>query len=106
MPINESHTSVTAGDQDEILDWDEGVKCRWLLTREDIPSGTTSGWSAGSSGGIHFRYFLLNFDKRHVDTVLHSYLPRVVQLYKAKMDKEEGIKIHTIRHESLHCRNA
>ncbi|XP_075484337.1 AAA-ATPase At3g50940-like [Primulina tabacum] len=93
-PLKQEELSVTVDNNQEIIDFHDGVKLQWILLSSSIKRATQGNKNGNQK--TELRYFELSFHKKFKDTVLKVYLPYILR--KAKEIKEEikTVRLHTV----------
>ncbi|XP_073127611.1 protein HYPER-SENSITIVITY-RELATED 4-like [Henckelia pumila] len=93
-PLKEDELSVTVDINQEIIDFHDGVKLKWILLSSAIKQANQGNKNGNQKTAL--RYFELSFHKKYKDTVLKVYLPYILR--KAKEIKEEikAVRLHTV----------
>ncbi|KAA8528672.1 hypothetical protein F0562_036027 [Nyssa sinensis] len=86
--------AVTIDKKEEIVDFFQGVKFKWILQCTAIKQMAKANRNANPRSEL--RYFELSFHKKHRDMVLNAYLRYILQKAKAIKEERKALKLHTV----------
>ncbi|KAF8405271.1 hypothetical protein HHK36_010172 [Tetracentron sinense] len=86
--LQEKKLSVTMGKREELIDVFEGIELRWKCM------STKSDQSPGGPGRTERRSFELSFPKKHMATVLNTYLPDLESKSEALKEGNKAVKLY------------
>ncbi|CAI9753420.1 unnamed protein product [Fraxinus pennsylvanica] len=98
-PEKDEEFTVTVDKNQEIIDFHAGIKFSWILQSTQV-KGTTKSDKNGSTR-TEFRYFELNFHKKHKDNVLKVYLPYVLRKAKDIKEEKKVVRLHTVDYNGI-----
>lgn len=102
LPNKESKMSVTMDRNEDVADTFNGVSLKWTFISRSIPTryfnDPDNYYSMAKS---ELKFFQLSFHKKHKQMVLETYLPYVLEKYRAMKETNKTLKIHTLKFERL-----
>ena len=102
LPNKENKLSITMDGNDDVNDTFNGVSLKWTFISRSIPTRYFNDPdNYHSIANSELKFFQLRFHKKHKQMVLDSYLPYVVEKYRAMKESNKTLKIHTLKFERL-----
>ncbi|KAL6222370.1 hypothetical protein ACLB2K_005762 [Fragaria x ananassa] len=96
--------TITMESNEEIVDFFNGVKFKWVLVSRQVESKDFyNPRDLNSTLRSQVRCFELSFHKKHLDMVLDSYLPHILDEAKSIKQDKKTIKIFTMDPNNLYC---
>ncbi|KAL6207463.1 hypothetical protein ACLB2K_018421 [Fragaria x ananassa] len=90
-PEKEKQLQVNIDRNQELVDYFNGVKFKWVMVTEKPAANKRD---QGSQSEV--RHFEISFHKKHRDMVLSSYLPYVLKKHREIKEEIKVVKLHTI----------
>nr|XP_011459538.1 PREDICTED: probable mitochondrial chaperone BCS1-A [Fragaria vesca subsp. vesca] len=90
-PEKEKQLQVNIDRNQELVDYFNGVKFKWVMVTEKPAANKRD---QGSQSEV--RHFEISFHKKHRDMVLSSYLPYVLKKHGEIKEERKMVKLHTI----------
>ncbi|KAL6212886.1 hypothetical protein ACLB2K_018101 [Fragaria x ananassa] len=90
-PEKEKQLQVNIDRNQELVDYFNGVKFKWVMVTEKPAANKRD---QGSQSEV--RHFEISFHKKHRDMVLGSYLPYVLKKHREIKEEIKVVKLHTI----------
>ena len=102
LPNKENKLSITMDGNDDVNDTFNGVSLKWTFISRSIPTKYFNDPdNYHSIANSELKFFQLRFHKKHKQMVLDSYLPDVMEKYRAMKESNKTLKIHTLKFERL-----
>uniref|UniRef100_A0A5B7BEV3 AAA+ ATPase domain-containing protein n=1 Tax=Davidia involucrata TaxID=16924 RepID=A0A5B7BEV3_DAVIN len=86
--------AVTVDKNQEIVDFFQGVKFKWVLECTAIKPPAKANRDPNPRSELG--YFELSFHRKHRDMVLNTYLRYILQRAKAIKEERKALKLHTV----------
>ncbi|KAL6227122.1 hypothetical protein ACLB2K_001081 [Fragaria x ananassa] len=103
-PEKEKSFTITMASNEEIVDFFNGVKFKWVLVSRQVESKDFyNPRDLNSTLRSQVRCFELSFHKKHLDLVLDSYFPHILEEAKSMKQDKKTIKIFTMDLNNLYC---
>ncbi|XP_062000431.1 AAA-ATPase At3g50940-like [Rosa rugosa] len=103
-PEKEKSFTITMESNEEIVDFFKEVKFNWVLVCRQVESKNFHNpRDLNSTLRSQVRCFELSFHKKHLDLVLNSYLPHIVEEAKSMKQGQKTLKIFTMDYDNLYC---
>lgn len=94
---DEKTLAVTMDRNERIVDVFENVQMTWqMVCRQGLCHKEPQ--NCGETSKMEVRSYELSFNKKYRDMVLNSYLPYVLERYKAITEENKVVKLHTVNH--------
>ncbi|XP_020959307.1 AAA-ATPase At3g50940-like isoform X2 [Arachis ipaensis] len=97
-PQKEENLQVCMDKDQELCDYYKNVKLKWVLVSmiNNNVSSNNLNKKRDHSVSYEVRYFEVTFHKKHLDMVLGSYFPYILQKAKDIEEEKKSVKLHTI----------
>ncbi|XP_050383124.1 AAA-ATPase At3g50940-like [Argentina anserina] len=102
-PEKEKNITITIDSNEEIVDFFKGVKFNWILVSRQVKTKDFyNPRDMNSTLRSQVRCFELSFHKKHLDLVVNSYFPHILEQAKSMKQEKKTIKIFTMDPSNLY----